>query len=130
MRKLIILFLAATLALAACGGETDDPTGMYEMVSIDGNELPYAPAHQGQTGPEIVAGSLTLNADGTFSMTMDFQIPGGTSQISDFEGSYTREGSEFRMQWEGAGVTTGTLEGDEFSFNNEGMIFTFRRSQK
>ncbi len=127
MRKLILLILVIPLTLAACRQETLDPTGTYNMVSIDGNELPYAPAHQGQTGPEIVSGSLALNADGTFTMTMDFQIPGGTRQSSNFEGTYTIEGSEFRLKWEGAGITTGTLEGNKFSFNNEGMIFTFQR---
>ena len=127
MRKIITLFVAVALALAACGGEGGDPTGTYDMVSIDGNALPYAPAHQGQKGPEIVAGSLTLNADGTFAFSMGYRLPGGATQSSDLKGTYTLEGSEFLLKWEGAGMTRGEWEGDTFSFNNEGMVFAFER---
>jgi len=127
MRKIITLSLAVALALAACGGEADDPTGTYDMVSIDGNALPYAPAHQGQKGPEIVSGSLTLNADGAFAFSMGYRLPGGATQSNNLKGTYTMEGSECRLKWEGAGTTPGDWEGDTFSFNNEGMVFAFER---
>jgi len=127
MRKIITLSLAVALALAACGGEADDPTGTYDMVSIDGNALPYAPTHQGQKGPEIVSGSLTLNADGTFAFSMGYRLPGGATQSNNLKGTYTMEGSECRLKWEGAGTTPGDWEGDTFSFNNEGMVFAFER---
>lgn len=127
MHKNIILLLVAALSLFACSREAFDHTGTYSMVSIDDNELPYAPAHQGQTGPEIVSGSLTLNADGTFAFSMSYRNPSGAIGENNLDGTYTVEGSEFRLQWQGAGVTLGTLDGDRFSFNNEGMVFTFQK---
>ena len=32
------------------------------------------------------------------------------------------------MQWQGAGTTTGTIDGETFSMDNHGMIFTYSRS--
>jgi hypothetical protein len=31
------------------------------------------------------------------------------------------------MQWEGAGTTVGTVEGNDFTMNNEGMVFVYRK---
>ena len=31
------------------------------------------------------------------------------------------------MKWEGAGTTTGTVEGYTFTINTEGMIFAYRK---
>jgi hypothetical protein len=31
------------------------------------------------------------------------------------------------MRWAGAGMTTGTLEGDTFTMNNEGMSFSYHK---
>jgi len=32
------------------------------------------------------------------------------------------------MQWQGAGVTNGTVEGDTFTMDNEGQIFLYRKT--
>jgi len=31
------------------------------------------------------------------------------------------------MNWQGAGTTIGTVEGDTFTMNNEGMVFAYRK---
>jgi len=31
------------------------------------------------------------------------------------------------MQWKGAGITTGTIEGSTFTMNNEGMKFVYKK---
>jgi len=127
MHKKIFLLLVAAISLLACTRAPVDYTGTYSMVSIDDNELPYTPTHQGQKGPEIISGSMTLNADGTFVFSMSYRNPSGAIGENNLEGTYTVEGSEFRLQWQGAGITLGTLDGDSFSFNNEGMVFTFQK---
>lgn len=127
MRKIFFLFWVAALLLVACNQQVQDYSGTYNMVSIDDNALPYAPTHQGQQGPEIVSGSLTLNMDGTFAMTMSYRLPSGELGANELKGTYTVEGSDFRLHWEGAGVTPGTLDGDRFTFNNEGMVFAFQK---
>jgi hypothetical protein len=45
----------------------------------------------------------------------------------EVKATYTRQGSKLTMQWEGAGMTTGTVEGDMFTMNNEGMVFSYRK---
>ena len=41
--------------------------------------------------------------------------------------AYTRQGTELTMRWEGAGMTQGNLDGDTFTMNNEGMIFSYHK---
>ena len=41
--------------------------------------------------------------------------------------TYTRHGSELTMQWQGAGTTVGTLTGDTFTMNNEGMMLAYQK---
>ena len=52
---------------------------------------------------------------------------GGRSEDAGLLASYTRQGSKLTMKWEGAGMTTGTAEGDTFTMNNEGMVFAYRK---
>jgi hypothetical protein len=42
---------------------------------------------------------------------------------------YRVQNSRLIMQWEGAGITEGTVEGDTFVMDNHGMIFEYARSQ-
>jgi hypothetical protein len=106
--------------------ESSDPTGTYTLITIDGHELPYAPSHEGEQGPEIVASTFTINADGTFLMKMNYKA-GSRSSSRDFTGTYTFENSTFRFEWDNAGVTSATLEGNTFTMNNEGILFAYRK---
>jgi len=131
MRTLFLMLLVVGLFLVACnqGSETAEPsdhTGTYSLVSIDGNELPYTPSHAGGA-PQVLSSTLTLNADGTFHMSMSYGTESGNPVSREFNGTYTREDSSFRLQWEGAGVTTGTLEGDTLTIDNEGLLFAYRK---
>ena len=31
------------------------------------------------------------------------------------------------MKWQGAGMTIGTVEGDTFTMDNEGMVFVYKK---
>ena len=53
--------------------------------------------------------------------------PSGDDVTRKVNATYTREGAKLNMQWEGAGKTAGTFEGDSFSMNNEGMIFAYKK---
>jgi hypothetical protein len=54
-------------------------------------------------------------------------VPPGGDVNRVVKATYTRENSKLTMRWEGAGTTTGTVEGDTFTMNNEGMIFAYRK---
>ena len=58
---------------------------------------------------------------------MDFSLPSGGNPSREVKATFAQEGSKLTMKWEGAGMTTGTVEGDAFAMNNEGMIFAYRK---
>jgi len=131
MQKFFLLLLVMGLYLSACGPankttEVSDITGAYKLVSINGHELPYAPPHEGGA-PQVLSSTLTLNPYGTFSMTMTYGTSSGGSVSRDFHGTYTREDSVLRFQWEGAGQTPATLEGNTITIDNEGIFFTYQK---
>jgi hypothetical protein len=104
--------------------QTSDYTGTYTLVTINGNKIPYTPTHEAGA-PEVQSGTITLNADGTFTSAMSYGLPDGKVASRDFSGTYTRDGSRFSLQWKGAGVNTATLEGNTFTMNNEGVLFAY-----
>lgn len=110
---------------ASSTAETSDHTGTYTLVTINGNKLPYAPPHAGGA-PQVQSGTITLNADGTFTSAMSYNLPTGVAS-RNFSGTYTRNGSSFSLQWKGAGTTTATLEGDTFTMDNEGLLLAYRK---
>jgi hypothetical protein len=135
----LLLLLAIGLFLPACKQEASSPdkqaatapaksdhVGTYSLVSINGTKLPCTPPHEGGA-PEVQAGAITLNDDGTLNTTTTFKVPSGQVTSREVSGTYTREGSRFTMQWTGAGKTTATLEGTTFTMNNEGMMFAYRK---
>jgi hypothetical protein len=103
-----------------------NPVGTYALVSVDGKPLPCTLQHEGQS-PTIKSGTFIISADGTCSSKVDFSLPSGGDNRREVKASYKREGSKLTMKWEGAGTTLGTVEGDTFTMNNEGMIFAYRK---
>ncbi len=97
----------------------------YRLISIDGQPVPCSPLHDGQRAPEVSGGSMIISSDGTFRGEIKFTDPrvvgpGGAP------GTYTREGNILTMKHPGAGYTQGTLDGDQFTMNNEGMLFVYQ----
>jgi len=103
-----------------------NPVGTYALVSVDTNKVPCALEHEGHK-LTVKSGTFIINADGTCSSKVVFTPPTGDDVAREVKATYTREGSKLTMKWEGAGMTTGTVEGDTFTMNNEGMIFAYRK---
>jgi hypothetical protein len=123
--------LAAALLLAGCGNNANsvniaNPTGVYTLVSVNGSNVPTTISHEGAK-LEVRSGSFTFNANGTCSSKMVFVPPTGTEATRVVNATYTRDGSNLRMKWERAGLTTGSLQGDIFTMNNEGMVLAYRK---
>ena len=102
-------------------------TGTYSLISIDGHPVPYAPTHEGQQAPEVVSSTLTLNSGGTFVSTMSYANASGGTMSRDFKGTYTREGSDFNLKWEGAGQTKITMDGSTLTMDNHGILFVYQK---
>jgi hypothetical protein len=103
-----------------------NPAGTYALVSVDGKAVPCTVEHDGHA-LTIKSGSFMIGADGACSSQVVFSPPSGGEATREVKATYTREGPKLTMKWEGAGMTVGTVAGDTFSMNNEGMIFAYRR---
>ncbi len=105
-----------------------DIAGSYALVSINGTPLPFTVTHEGP-GIQVTSGTFTIRPDGTCTSVVAFVMPSGQSQSREVGATYTREGSTLRMQWQGAGVTEGTVEGDTFTMDNEGQVFRYQKAR-
>ncbi len=129
---LIFCFVAASgLSLSAGQKQSktsnaSDPAGVYALVSVNGKPVPASLDHEGAT-LQVRSGAFTINADGTCSSKMVFVPPSGTEATREVSATYTREGSKLTMKWKGAGITVGTIEGNTFSMNNEGMLLVYKK---
>ena len=127
----VYLLIIAGLFLSACQGNAKvkgiDPTGIYTLITVNGSEVPTAIFH-GDVKMQVYSGVFTIDTDGTCNSKVNFGDGATGDRITrDVRAHYRRAGSALTMQWEGAGMTTGTLDGDTFTMDNEGMTFVYRR---
>jgi hypothetical protein len=109
---------------AVAAGATDiNPAGTYNLVTVDGKTVPCTIQHEGHSIP-IKSGAFIINAEGTCSSKMFLE---GRDAALETKATFTREGQKLTMQWQGAGTTIGTVEGDTFTMNNEGMVLAYRK---
>jgi len=116
----------ASSPAAADAAKLPDIAGTYTLVSINGTPLPFTVTHEGP-GIQVASGTFTIRPDGTCASVTAFVLPSGQAQSREVSATYTRDGSKLTMQWQGAGVTIGTVEGDTFTMENEGQVFLYRK---
>jgi predicted RecA/RadA family phage recombinase len=87
------------------------------------------PANVTHEGVEMLlrSGTFTIKADGTCSTKTVFVLPSRTESAREVGATYTNEGSKLTMQWKGAGKTVGTIQGNTFTMDNEGMVFVYKK---
>ena len=120
-----------TIILAGCQPSTSPTStasvdGTFTLRTVDGLALPAKVQH-GNAAVEVLSGSMAFNSDGTCVSKTVFRPPAGREVHREVTADYVRDGSNLRMKWHGAGKTTGTLQGDAFTMNNEGMVFAYQR---
>ena len=103
-RRLALLgMLAMTVAMAGCGDD-DDPsgpteiTGTYTLRTVNGASLPFTLWTEAEAGfkREITGGSVTLNANGTYSDAFairDTEDGVVTTDTETSSGTYVRTGN-------------------------------------
>ena len=122
-----VLPLLMVVVWAGCKNAGDaNPVGTYALVSVDGNKVPCTVQHDKHT-LSVKSGTFAINADGTCSSKIVFSIPSGGDSGREVKATYTRQGAKLTMKWVGAGTTTGTVAGDTFTMNNEGITFAYRK---
>ena len=129
----VTLFFAIALGLAmsACKKQElvpndTDLSGVYTLVSVNGNSVPASVSHEG-VAVQVRSGTFTIKADGTCSCRTVFVPQSRVEVAREVAARYTRNGSRLTMQWEGAGITVGTIQGDTFTMDNEGMVFVYKK---
>jgi hypothetical protein len=105
------------------GAADASPAGTYNLVTADGKNVPCTVQHDGHS-MTIKSGAFVINADGTCISKMTLA---GRDVPIEVKATYKREGSRLTMKWEGAGMTIGTVKGDTFTMNNEGMVLVYRK---
>jgi hypothetical protein len=125
------LLLALGLFISACKPDAKvatatDATGVYTLVAVDGKQLPASVSHDG-AALQVRSGRFAIKSDGTCSSHLVFVTPSGAESSREASAIYTQEGAKLSMQWKGAGKTTGTIEGNTFTMDNEGTVFAYRK---
>jgi hypothetical protein len=97
---LTVATAATTLAGAACGDSTGiggDPSGSYELQTINGQGLPVSL----EADSQIEGGVLELDSDGRFIDIIQFRTVGNPlSQQRTFTGTWDRDGSEIELDYD------------------------------
>jgi len=135
----LLAFVVAlmVLGLTGCKDSTRVPSGdnssgaaqiagEYTLVSVDGKAVPCVVSHEGMD-VTMKSGVFTINADGTCRSVSTFSVGSNPDVHRIVDATYDRSGMDMTMRWKGAGTTKGTVNGDTFTMNNEGMIFTYRK---
>ena len=132
MRRLASVVLTGVL-LTACGDafSPEDVSGTYNLETINGSPLPFSTTDD-LTGITfaITAGSIILNANGTFSISTT-----GTTTIDGTTNTLTTTGSgTFELVAPSTirftspdGIISGTRDGDRITIIGGGDSFVYRK---
>lgn len=103
-----------------------DISGRYELVAVNGVAIPGTVSHDG-ADIIVYSGEFEIRADGTCSSKTVFSPPSGGKVTREVIATYSRSGLKLNMQWEGAGMTTGTIDANTFAMDNHGMLFNYKK---
>jgi len=138
MKKAMMILVVMLIALTGCemtngsketveaSADVNDFAGVYSLTAVDGASVPATVSHDGHQ-VMVHSGAFTINADQTCSCETIFGPPSGEKHTRNVNATYTLTGSTLNMKWTGAGWTKGTVKGDTFTMNNEGIIFSYKK---
>ncbi len=144
IRKLSIIFACGMLVVAGSGcttalndsssvetGSVQETlariTGNYKLIAVNGTTIPATVTH-GDARIKLLSGEFVIRADGTCSSNTDFSPLSGGKLTRKVHATFTRNGANLVMRWEGAGVTRGHVDDGTFTMDNHGMIFVYSRA--
>ena len=134
MRRIVMTAFALTVLVASGDAFSQSVSGFYQLVSVNGNPLPYSQtitADEVSAETTMIAGSITLNENGTFSMSNEMEI---VSDVFTGEQTLTASGTFTLVEPDTVQFTTefddqfaGTLDGDRLTVIDEGRSFVHAR---
>ena len=134
MRPAALTVALAVGLLVGCGNPTGPEAiaGNYTLRTIDGQDLPFAIEAQTQmldVEIELAAGSLRINSDNTFSLSLTLATTVGGTTTSETEtttGSYTLNETAITLTSDGETVT-GSIIGNTLTLIDEGLTFVYQK---
>ncbi len=132
MRPAALTVALAVGLLAGCGNPTGPEAiaGNYTLRTINGQDLPFAIEAQLLDGEiELAAGSLRINSDNTFSLSLTLATTVGGTTTSETEtttGSYTLNEMAITLTSDGETVT-GSITGNTLTLIDEGLTFVYQK---
>ena len=126
---LLIILLMALMTGCRSGNRSAaeiNPVGDYTLVSVDGKSLPCTLTHEGMS-PTIKSGVLIISTNGNCLSRIAFSIPQREDASREVKATYTLQGAELTMKWEGAGTTMAHINGNQLTMTNEGMVFSYEK---
>jgi hypothetical protein len=121
------LAVIGVLLLSACGGDNStgisgDASGSYNLTTVDGTAVPFTYFSDDTTTARVTGGNFTLNEDGSFSQTLNFDatISGQTSiDAITCQGNYTHSGGTYTFAEVAAGdVSCGSTYNGSWNGSN------------
>jgi hypothetical protein len=110
--------LALVLLFAACseftGADTTDHVGVYSISSVNGAALPFTLSDDGTETVEVLQGTVTLNADRTFTDNTQFRVTTDgveSTPQQQVQGQYLRSKSSVTFEGYDGSFYTGQLDG-------------------
>lgn len=132
-RSIALLVLASVFMIGITGCRRSegsqaniDPSGVYHLLAVDSKAVPCNLTHEGAS-ITVKSGSLTIHPNGTCVSLTTFSVAGHPEINREVKATYTVNGAELTLKWERAGTTKGKVDGDTFTMNNEGMIFSYQQ---
>lgn len=133
MKKLLIALAVLSLGCNSYTLTTPSQellTGNWNLVSVDGNSLPYAPPHAGSDKEEVVQDVLTITAPDTFSEVTTIRVTQNgqvTTQTVLDSGTYTFNSYTVTFYFKNGSTGSGTIIGRKMTVTTSGITFDYKK---
>ena len=122
-----VLALLLLFGLARSHAQTAaSPTGVYQLVSVDGKDVPCTIKHGGTT-MNVLSGTFTISTNGQVTSVITVSMGDKKNVRVERQATYTVKESELTMKWQNAGTTKGRVAGQTFTMTNEGMVYIYKK---
>lgn len=135
-----ILSVAIAFTLAACGHDTTGPSptpsripGTYDLTMVDGQPVPLTVFEVGAYRATLVSGTLTLHADGLYSLDLDTRIDdsGNVRHQTDRDaGLWNARDAALTLASTQRGIArTGLVSGDGITLHSSSRVLVLRKNR-
>ncbi len=125
------LVLLLTACADAAGPDPNAHVGTYNVVTVNGSALPFTALVYEGVSTVILAGSVTLNADGTASDSYSFRYSDGSWVVDETTtdvGTYTKTGNTIVVAWASSfSPETFDYADNRLTLTESGLVVSYRK---